>query len=118
MRNNLHCKRVQAGQWLLFDADDTLWGSSMYFGKTIADSISYLDHRSHTPSEVREHLNRTERSTIAATGYGLKSFRTSLTCCLENLLEQEATREQHLRIGEFVGYIGDHELGTNNFESW
>lgn len=107
-------QKQQPGQWLLIDADDTLWENSIYFEKTIADFISYLDHRIHTPSEVREHLNLTERATIAATGYGLKSFRASLTRCLEDLLETEATSEQHVRIGEFVDHIGDHEIELLN----
>ena len=49
----------------MFDADDTLWENNIYFERAIAAFISYLDHRVHTPAEVREHLNACERATIA-----------------------------------------------------
>lgn len=98
------------GQSLLIDADDTLWENSLYFEEAIARYISFLDHRVHTPEQVREHLNRTERLTIAAHGYGLKSFHSSLTRCLEELLEVQATPAQHLEIARCVAYIGDHAI--------
>ena len=58
--------RFQSAKTLLFDADDTLWENNIYFEQAIAAFISYLDHRIHTPEEVREHLNTVERATIAA----------------------------------------------------
>ena len=67
--------RLPPGQTLLFDADDTLWENNIYFERAIAAFISYLDHRVHTPAEVRERLNACERATIAESGYGLKSFQ-------------------------------------------
>src|SRR5271165_2906962 len=80
--------RFAAGQTLLFDADDTLWENNIYFERAISAFISYLDHRVHTPEEVREHLNRVERATIEASGYGLKSFRKSLIACFEQLTDK------------------------------
>ena len=64
-------------QTLLIDADDTLWENNIYFERAIASFIGYLDHRVHTPEQVREHLNRCERATIITHGYGLQSFRRS-----------------------------------------
>ena len=40
-------------QTLLIDADDTLWENNIYFERAIAGFIAYLDHREHTPAEVR-----------------------------------------------------------------
>ena len=60
--------RQPPGQTLLFDADDTLWENNIYFERAISAFISYLDHRVHSPEEVREHLNRVERATIQAQG--------------------------------------------------
>ena len=107
---NLSRHRVAPGQVLLIDADDTLWENNIYFEEAIARFIAYLDHRQHSSEQVREHLNRAERATIAAHGYGLKSFRASLTRCLEDLLTTKASAEQHRRIAEFVSHIGDHAL--------
>ena len=94
-------------QTLLFDADDTLWENNIFFERAIAAFISFLDHAQHTPTEVREHLNRVERRTLAEHGYGTESFRTSLIRCFEDLVHAPATEQQHWRIMTFVDGILD-----------
>ena len=105
-----HPTRLPAGQVLLFDADDTLWENNIYFERAIASFISYLDHRIHTPEEVREHLNHVERATIKAQGYGLNSFRKSLIACFEQLTDQPVTADKHARIASFAQSIADQEI--------
>jgi putative hydrolase of the HAD superfamily len=102
--------RFSPGETLLIDADDTLWENNIYFERAISSFISYLDHRVHTPEEVREHLNACERRTIAAHGYGLKSFRKSLVECFEQLSAQPVTAEKHQRIVSFTQAIADQEM--------
>lgn len=102
--------RLPAGQTLLFDADDTLWENNIYFESAISSFISYLDHRTHTPEEVRDHLNHVERATIKTNGYGLKSFRQSLIACFEQLTDKPLTGEKHDRIVSFAQSIADHEI--------
>ena len=102
--------RQQTGQTLLFDADDTLWENNIYFERAVAAFISYLDHRTHTPEEVREHLNACEHATIAEHGYGLKSFRRSLVACFEQLSGEPVTPEKHERIVGFTKVIADHQI--------
>jgi putative hydrolase of the HAD superfamily len=102
--------RQPPGQTLLFDADDTLWENNIYFERAISSFISYLDHRTHTPEEVREHLNHVERATIKAHGYGLKSFRKSLIACFEQLTDKPLSSEKHERIVSFAQSIADHEI--------
>jgi len=97
-------------QHLLFDADDTLWENNIYFERAISAFISYLDHRVHTDEEVREHLNLCERATIAAHGYGLKSFHRSLVDCFEQLSEGPITPEKHARIVSFADSIAEQEI--------
>ena len=98
------------GQTLLFDADDTLWENNIYFERAIASFIAWLDHKSHTPAEVRAHLNAVEHETIAAHGYGLTSFRRSLVTCFERLAAQSATNEHVDRIHGFASIIDQHEI--------
>jgi putative hydrolase of the HAD superfamily len=98
------------GQTLLFDADDTLWENNVYFERAITAFISYLDHRVHTPEEVREHLNLCEHQTIAKHGYGLKSFRRSLVNCFEQLTSMPVTEDQHHRIISFTHSIAAQEM--------
>ena len=102
--------RHTAPQTLLFDADDTLWENNIYFERAIAAFISYLDHRVHTPEQVREHLNLCEHATIAAHGYGLNSFRRSLIDCFEQLTDSPVTPEKHDRIVSFALSIDQHEI--------
>lgn len=100
----------EPGQTLFFDADDTLWENSVYFERAITSFISYLDHKVHTAEEVREHLNAIEKQTISAFGYGLKSFRRSLTQCFEDLTSAPLTEEKRQRIANFVDSIADREV--------
>jgi putative hydrolase of the HAD superfamily len=101
---------LPAGQTLLIDADDTLWENNIYFERAIASFISYLDHRVHTPRQVREHLNHVERNTVATYGYGVRSFRQSLVRCFEQLTEAPLTADTHDRIVAFANAIADHEI--------
>lgn len=98
------------GQSLLFDADDTLWENNIYFERAITAFISYLEHRTHTPEEVRKHLNACEHATIAEHGYGVKSFRRSLVACFEQLSIEPVTPEKHDQIVNFTSAIADHEI--------
>ena len=103
-------QRALEPQTLLFDADDTLWENNIYFEQAIAAFVSYLDHRVHTPEQVRAHLNTCERATIAAHGYGVKSFRTSLTRCFEELTEEPLSEERHRRVVAFTESINAGEM--------
>lgn len=100
----------RARQTLLFDADDTLWENNIYFERAISAFISFLDHRVHTPEEVRERLNLIERATIRQHGYGLQSFRRSLIACFEQLTTGPVTPDKHERIVSFVDSIGSQEI--------
>ncbi len=97
-------------QTLLIDADDTLWENNIYFERAIASFISFLDHKAHTPEQIREHLNSCERATIATHGYGLKSFRRSLVDCFEHLTQSPITPERHARIVSFTDAISSSEI--------
>jgi putative hydrolase of the HAD superfamily len=97
-------------QTLLIDADDTLWENNVYFERAIAAFISYLDHRVHSPVEVREHLNTCERATIATHGYGLASFRLSLIACFEQLSDIPINPERHARIVSFTQAIATSQI--------
>ncbi len=97
-------------QTLLFDADDTLWENNIYFERAIAAFISFLDHRVHSPEQVRQHLNACEHATIAAYGYGLSSFRRSLVTCFEQLAEVPLTSDVESQIHSFAEIISTSEI--------
>jgi putative hydrolase of the HAD superfamily len=105
-----HPLRRAPNQTLLIDADDTLWENNIYFERAISSFISYLDHRVHTPEEVRGHLNRVEHATVLSQGYGLRSFRRSLVTCFEQLTDAPLTEEKHRRIESFAQSIADQQI--------
>jgi putative hydrolase of the HAD superfamily len=105
-----HPFRAHGAQTLLIDADDTLWENNIYFERAITSFISYLDHRVHTPEEVRGHLNNVEHATIRTHGYGLHSFRRSLITCFEQLTDAPITADKHQRIESFAQSIADQEI--------
>jgi putative hydrolase of the HAD superfamily len=102
--------KVNGKQTLLIDADDTLWENNVYFERAIAKFISFLDHREHSPEQVRLILNDVERDSIMKHGYGLNSFRRSLVDCFEKLSVDPVTPELHERILSFSEHIVDHPI--------
>jgi putative hydrolase of the HAD superfamily len=102
--------RFPAGQTLLIDADDTLWENNIYFERAIAAFIGYLDHKEHSPAEVRKTLNAVERETILARGYGLSSFTRSLVECFERLSIAPVTEEKRERVRGFARAIAEQEI--------
>ena len=97
-------------QTLLIDADDTLWENNIYFERAIADFISFLDHKQHTPEQVREVLNDVERDCIVKHGYGLHSFAHALVDTFEHLSVEPITSELHERIHSFAHRIAEHPV--------
>ena len=102
--------RFPAGQTLLIDADDTLWENNVYFERAIAAFISYLNHHTYAPDQVRQTLNAVERETILAHGYGLTSFTRSLVTCFERLSPEPLTVEKRDRILSFAHSIAEQEI--------
>jgi len=102
--------RFPAGQTLLIDADDTLWENNIYFERAIAAFIGLLNHHEYSPAQVRETLNRVERETILAHGYGLSSFTRSLVECFERLSPAPVTEENRQRIHNLARAIAEQEI--------
>ena len=88
-------------QTLIFDADDTLWENNIYFEEAIARFISYLNHSTLTPAEVRATLNEIE----ATRGYGATQFALSLQEAYKRLAERDVSDDDlaHLEaLGEQI----------------
>jgi putative hydrolase of the HAD superfamily len=97
-------------QTLLIDADDTLWENNVYFERSIADFISFLNHREFTPEQVRERLNDVERESIKTHGYGLSSFANALCKTFECLSVEQLTEELREDIHQFAFRIAEHPV--------
>lgn len=94
----------------MIDADDTLWENNILFEQAIVSFIEFLDHKTHTPEEVRAHLNHVEHERVKIHGYGLAAFRASLVVCFEQLAGLQATREHHDEIERFTSVIANEEM--------
>ncbi len=83
--------RITDSQFLLIDADDTLWENNVYFERAFDEFVDFLDHSRLTPSEVREVLDSIELENTRAHGYGSRSFGRNLCQCFEHLAERHYT---------------------------
>ena len=99
-----------SGQTLLIDADDTLWENNVYFERSIAAFISYLNHHEYSPAQVRQELYAQERETILTHGYGLTSFAHSLVAVFEKLSPEPLTEHNIQRVRSFARTIADQEI--------
>jgi len=74
--------------WLLIDADDTLWENNVYFEEAYEQFVRFLDHSSLTPEQVREVLDEIETANIRLHGYGAANFGRNLQECFQHLAER------------------------------
>lgn len=84
-------------QFLLIDADDTLWENNIYFERAFDEFCAYLAHSSMTAAEVRAVLDEIEDANARIHGYGSLNFARNLGQCYERLAERDVAPED-LRI--------------------
>jgi putative hydrolase of the HAD superfamily len=76
-------------QFLIIDADDTLWENNIYFERAFEQFVAFLDHSSLAPQEVRDILDEIERANAKIHGYGSLNFGRNLAECYRHLAERE-----------------------------
>src|ERR1700678_3577299 len=69
-------------QFLIVDADDTLWENNIYFERAFDEFVSFLDHSSLKPPEVRAVLDAIEAANAKIHGYGSLHFARELGATL------------------------------------
>ncbi|MDX2150278.1 MAG: HAD hydrolase-like protein [Bryobacteraceae bacterium] len=92
-------------QFLILDADDTLWENNIYFERAFADFCSFLNHSSLTGAEIRAILDEIELANIKIHGYGSLNFGRNLKQCYERLVERHiepADLEKVMRFAERI----------------
>lgn len=102
--------QLDSPQTLLIDLDDTLCENNVYFERSIADFIAFLNHREMTIPEVRAVLNQVERESILSHGYGLHSFAHSLVTTFERLSVEPITEPLHQKIWSFAHRIAEQPM--------
>jgi putative hydrolase of the HAD superfamily len=83
-------------QYLMIDADDTLWENNIYFERAFEEFVEFLDHSRLSPREVRDVLDEMELANARIHGYGSLNFGRNLSQCYQHLVEREV-RDGDLR---------------------
>jgi putative hydrolase of the HAD superfamily len=76
-------------QFLIIDADDTLWENNIYFERAFDAFVEYLAHSTLTPRQVRDVLDEIEDANSKIHGYGTLNFARNLRQCYRHLAERE-----------------------------
>lgn len=92
-------------QYLIFDADDTLWENNIYFEAAFEQFCDYLRHSSLSPEEVRGVLDEIEIVNAKMHGYGSRNFARNLTECYQKLSERHISSADLAVIQEFAHAI-------------
>ena len=99
-------------QFLVIDADDTLWENNIYFERAFDEFVAFLDHSSMTPAEVRAVLDEIEEANARLHGYGSLNFARNLRQCYEHLCEREVNREDLRTVMAFAERILECPMET------
>lgn len=75
--------------FLIFDADDTLWENNIYFEEAFDNFVDFLNHSRLTTVEIREVLNEIESVNAKIHGYGSINFGRNLQQAYRHLAERE-----------------------------
>jgi putative hydrolase of the HAD superfamily len=94
-----------ARQYLIFDADDTLWENNIYFEEAFERFCDYLGHSSMSASEVRAILDEIEITNARVHGYGSKNFARNLAECYRHLAERHIAERDLTTVMDFAHEI-------------
>ena len=92
-------------QFLLIDADDTLWENNVYFEEAFAEFVGFLNHSTLSAVEIRAILDEIELVNIRSHGYGARNFGRNMTQCYARLAERKVRDEdlgEVMRIAERI----------------
>lgn len=89
-------------QYLLVDADDTLWENNIYFEEAFEQFVDYLEHSSLGAAEIRGVLDEIELANSRVHGYGSVNFGLNLQQCYSRLSEREIRGEDLERVKGFA----------------
>jgi putative hydrolase of the HAD superfamily len=99
-------------QYLLIDADDTLWENNIYFERAFDEFVAFLDHSAMSPKEVRAVLDEIEDANARIHGYGSLNFGRNLRQCYERLVEREVNPQDLATVMAFAERILECPMET------
>jgi len=96
---------ARSRQFLIFDADDTLWENNIYFEEAFERFYDYLSHSSMSQVEVRAVLDEIEMANAKIHGYGSKNYARNLAVCYQHLSERRIAEADLQAVQEFAHEI-------------
>ncbi len=96
---------ARSRQFLIFDADDTLWENNIYFEEAFDRFYEYLSHSSLSAAEVRGVLDEIEMANAKIHGYGSKNYARNLAECYRHLAERHIAEADLQAVQEFAHAI-------------
>jgi len=94
-------------QYLIIDADDTLWENNIYFERAFDEFVEYLDHSTLSAPEIRDVLDAIELANAKIHGYGSLNFGRNLRQCYQHLAERDVGEEDLDTVMSFAERILD-----------
>jgi len=92
-------------QFLIIDADDTLWENNIYFERAFDEFVAFLNHSSMTPREVRDVLDEIEAANARIHCYGSLKFGRNLRQTYERLAERDLCQDDVATVMGFAERI-------------
>jgi putative hydrolase of the HAD superfamily len=99
-------------QFLIVDADDTLWENNIYFERAFEEFVQFLDHSTLDAREVRAVLDSIEEVNARIHGYGSLNFGRNLRHTYERLAERDVLPEDIETVMGFAERILDCPVET------
>ena len=99
-------------QYLLIDADDTLWENNIYFERAFDEFVAFLDDSAMSPKEVRAVLDEIEDANARIHGYGSLNFGRNLRQCYERLVERAVNPDDLATVMAFAERILECPMET------
>ena len=97
-------------QWLLIDADDTLWDNNVAFERVIDRFLQLVEHPSLSASQARAALDDVERAHLATRGYGCEAFGRNLQDAYLALAGAAPSRAALSELATLAAGIREHPL--------
>ena len=94
-------------QFLIVDADDTLWENNVYFERAFDEFVAFLDHSSMTPQQIRGVLDEIETANVKIHGYGALNFARNLRETYAHLAERDVCQADLQTVVSFAERILD-----------
>ncbi|MCD4707887.1 MAG: HAD family hydrolase [Candidatus Sabulitectum sp.] len=85
--NTRNAKLRNIKLWI-FDADDTLWESGLYFRRAEEDFTSLMHGLGFNPDELRTEIHHRDIERLSVTGYGARPYMATLRSILEERVDQ------------------------------